>query len=305
MNTKETLYKNINLGILEERYPAFRKNLERNMVLIRKFGGLKNIVPFFKGKNVIIAGAGPSLEEVIPILYRIQGRADIEIISADMALKPLLSRGVRPGYVISCEVTPADFFSGENTGKTHLLAFSCMSSINLKKWKGNISFFNWMIDTPEFNMLWDMAGTGLGFLATGSIVITQGVSFALGCGINSLALVGNDLGFSRSYHTRGSITSLRNTQKIDRLSVLTAREMNYVRLKREFEIRRGNKLFHTSRQFLAAKVWLEDLFRKKNIPVYDCSEPGCSGKCVIKTDLGNYLERVNSLKKKRRKRRGR
>jgi hypothetical protein len=303
MNTKETLYKNINLGIIEERYPAFRRNLERNLVLIRGYGGLKSVIPFFRGKNVIVAGAGPSLEEAIPILNSVQGRADVEIISTDMALKPLLSNGVRPGYVISCETTPADFFSGEDTGKIHLLAFSCMSGINLRKWKGNISFFNWMIHTPEFNMLWEKAGTELGFLATGSIVTTQAVSFALGCSVNSLALTGNDLGFSRSYHSRGSITSLKNMHRADRLSVLTSREMNYVRQKREYEIKRGDKLFYTSSQFLAAKTWLEELFQKNNTPVYDCSEPGCSGKYVIKTDLKDFIEKIKPQKKKRGRRR--
>ncbi len=303
MNTKETLYRNINLGILEERYPAFKRNLEKNLFLIRRYGGLKRIIPFFEGKNVIIAGAGPSLEEVMPVLSRVQGRADMEIISADMALKPLLSCGVKPGYVISCETTPADFFSGVDTGKIHLLAFSCMSGINLRKWQGAVSFYNWMIDTPEFNMLWEMAGTGLGSLATGSIVTTQAVSFALGCGVNSLALVGNDLGFGMSYHARGSITRLRNTYQADRFSLLPAREMSYVRQKREYEIRRGEKLFYTHSQFLAAKIWLEELFQKNNTPVYDCSLPGCSGKYVIKTDLAGYLDEIKPLKKKRGRRR--
>ncbi len=305
MNTKETLYRNINLGILEERYPAFKRNLERNLARIKKYGGLKNVIPFFMNKNVIVAGAGPSLQEAIPLLSRIQGRADLEIISADMALKPLLAGGVRPGYVISCETTPADFFSCNDAGNIHLLAFSCMSSINLRKWKGNVSFFNWMIDTPEYNLLWEMAGTGLGFLATGSIITTQAVSFALGCGVKSLALAGNDLGFSKSYHTRGSINCERNMQRADRLTVHTAREMNYARLKREYEIRRGNRLFYTSSQFLAAKIWLEDLFQKNDTPVYDCSEPGCSGKYVIKASLEDYLEKVKPPKKKRGRRRER
>jgi hypothetical protein len=305
MNMKETLYRNINLGIIEERYPAFRRNLEKNLLLIKRYGGLESVIPFFRGKNVIVAGAGPSLHEAIPLLHGIQGRADMEIISADMALKPLLAHGVRPGYVISCETTPAGFFSGEDTGNIHLLAFSCMSSINLRKWKGNISFFNWMIDSPELNKLWEMAGTELGFLATGSIVTTQAVSFALGCDVKSVALVGNDLGFSKSYHSRGSITCVRNIEKSNRLSLLTAREMDYVRQKREYEIRRGERLFYTSSQFLAAKVWLEELFQKQDTPVYDCSEPGCSGRFVIKTGLKDYLEKVRPRKKKRGGRRER
>jgi hypothetical protein len=81
--------------------------------------------------------------------------------------------------------------------------------------------------------------------------------------------------------------------------------MDYVRQKREYEIRRGERLFYTSSQFLAAKVWLEELFQKQDTPVYDCSEPGCSGRFVIKTGLKDYLEKVRPRKKKRGGRRER
>ena len=42
------LFTKINEGILEERSRAFNINLEKNLVLIREFGGLKNIIPQFE-----------------------------------------------------------------------------------------------------------------------------------------------------------------------------------------------------------------------------------------------------------------
>ncbi len=55
MINKDDIYKNINEGILEERYRAFRKNLTRNLDYIKSCGGLAGVIPRFKGKNVIIA----------------------------------------------------------------------------------------------------------------------------------------------------------------------------------------------------------------------------------------------------------
>ena len=39
-----------------------------------------------------------------------------------------------------------DFFSEIDTENMHLLSFSCSSYSNIRKWKGKISFFNWMVD---------------------------------------------------------------------------------------------------------------------------------------------------------------
>ena len=44
----------------------------------------------------------------------------------------------------------------------------------------------------------------LGFAATGSIVTTQAISIALGCNIQSLMLLGNDMGFKTEYYVKGN-----------------------------------------------------------------------------------------------------
>ena len=142
---KNVLFNNINEGVLSERYQAFKRNLNKNRDYIGIFGGLKRIMPEFRSKNVIVVGAGPSLESELDLLKEYQNRREIVIISTDMALAPLVNRGIYPGYVISCETTPVDFFNSISTDRMHLLAFSCLSSANLRRWRGDISFYNWMI----------------------------------------------------------------------------------------------------------------------------------------------------------------
>ena len=65
------------------------------------------------------------------------------------------------------------------------------------------------------------------------------------------------------------------------------------RIKREFEIHRGDRLFYTNNQFLAAKEWLENLFKHITIPIYEANELGCSQQLVQKISLKKYLERFD------------
>jgi hypothetical protein len=294
------LFAKINEGILEEKYRAFNINLNKNLVLIRKFGGLKKIVSQLENKHVIIAGAGSSLGNDIEILKKYQYRDNLVIIATDMALFPLFNKDIFPKYVISCETTPVDYFSSIDSKKMHLLAFSCMSNTNLRKWQGSISFYNWLIHNELYDKLWDKASVELGFAATGSIVTTQAISIALGCNIQSLMLIGNDMGFKTEYYVKETVVYNKYLNYLSRFNSLEKMEFDKSRLRREFEIHRGNRLFYTNNQFLAAKEWLEDLFKHITIPIYEANELGCSEKSVQKTSLKKYLKRFDKRSARRR-----
>ena len=287
------LFSKINEGVLEERFRAFNINLNKNLALIRESGGLRHIVPHFENKHVIVAGAGASIGNEIELLKKYQHRDNLVIIAADMALLPLSERNIIPKYVISCETTPVDFFSPVETENMHLLAFSCISNTNLRKWHGTISFYNWLIHNELYDSLWEKAGTDLGFVATASTVTTQAVSLALGCSIQSLMILGNDMGFKTEYYTRGTIAYNKSFNNANRFNTPEKLESDISRSKREFEIRRGAQLYYTNRQFLASKEWLEDLFKKVRIPVYEANELGCSEQAVQKISLKKYLERFD------------
>jgi hypothetical protein len=203
-----------------------------------------------------------------------------------MSLRILVRRGVYPAYVFSCETMPADFFSGVGTEAMHLIAFSCMSHSNLKKWRGAVSFYNWMLFQNEYQELWDYAGNGLGSIATASIITTQAAAFALGAGVRSVLLAGNDLGFVDRFYARGTCVQDRRVASMDRLSNLESFEMDIARSRRQYSITRGKRQFYTNHQFLAAKMRLEELFSGSGVPVYDCSIPGCSEKSVRKIVAG-------------------
>lgn len=286
---REDLFNCINEGILEERYLAFKRNLEKNFPLIKKYGGLARIVPELSGRHIVIAGAGPSLDNNLKELKKYQFRREIILISADMALRPLVANGIFPRYVISCESTPSGFFNGLPTEGMHLLAFSCISASNLRKWNGDVSFYNWLLHNDMYNELWSMAGEDLGYAATGSIVTTQAVSIALGCGIKSLMLTGNDMGFYRSYYAGNTITHVKWLMRATRFNTPETMEGNAIRRARHYEINRENRKFYTNSQFLSARIWLDELFKKQKLPIYDSSVPGCSAQAVLKSDLKRYF----------------
>ncbi len=297
---RETLYSNLNQGILGERLGAFRRNLARNRDLIARHGGLERVVPLFSGKHAVVIAAGPSLEDALPALKKFQHRREVVYLAADMALAPLARAGVRPGFVISCETVPLPFFNTTDTSGMRLIAFSCMSSINLRRWKGDISFYNWMIHGEPYDALWREAGEGLGYVATGNIVTTQAVSLALGCGVASLIMVGNDLGFSRRYYARGTVPHVAGGLVADRFSTVESLDFNRLWRRRDYELKREGKSYYTSHQFLAAKYWLEDLFKGQKTPVFDAGVPGCSEKYVRHIGAGEYFARFETRNRRRR-----
>lgn len=294
MINQEDIFSQLNEGMLLERSRAFRNNLKKNLPLIKKWGGLRPIVDRFKGKHLLVIGSGPSLDQCYENLQKLRQRNDIIFIASDMALKPLCERGIYPQYVITCETTPTDFFSGINTENIHLLSFSCSSFSNIRKWEGGISFFNWMIDGDFYDELWRESGEDLGFVATGSIVTTQAVSMALGCGIASLLMVGNDLAFFDRFYASGAHPAEKKFFISGRLNTPASIDMNKGRYARDYQVKRESELFYTNNQFLAARLWLEKLFASAPYPVADCSRPGCSAGSVHKIGLNEYLAVFNN-----------
>lgn len=301
MVNTDKLYNDINTALIDERFEAIQGNIQRNLPFVREYGGLKQVVPLLKDKHVIVCGAGPSLDECLVELKKYQLRNELVILAVDMALKPLARAGISPAFVISCESTPVPFFRNVDTSKMHLLAFSGMSSINVRQWKGHMSFYNWMLHHEPFADLWKEAGEELGYVATASIVTTQAVSLALGCGIRSLVLAGNDMAFYSRYYCSGSIPVEQSFYRHSRVTPAEKGEYERIRRKKHYVVQRRDMTWFTDHQFLAAREWLEELFKKVRVPVYDCSIPGCSEKMVRKGSMGEILQELMPSRRKRRK----
>lgn len=301
LHDTQTLYRILNEGMLEERSEAFHRNLRKNLPIIKKHGGIAPVVASLRGKNICIAGAGPSLERAVGVLRKYQHRYELAVIAVDMALLPLLSHGIVPAYVISCETTPLDYFDTAESARIHLLAFSCMAPVNVRRWRGAISFFNWMIGGAPYDALWDKAGRELGAIATGNIVTTQALSLALGCAPESVFLTGNDLAFDRVYYTRGTVVHRTRMRNASRLFPIESADQETMRKCRDYEFHREGRKYYTSHQFYAAKTWIEELLSKTKIRVFDASDPGISGKYAAKVTPDEYFSRFERRPQRRKK----
>ncbi len=297
----QALYRKLNEGMLEERGGAFRRNIRKNLPIIKKHGGIARVVTSLRGKHICIFGAGPSLEKAVPSLRKYQHRHELAVIAVDMALLPLLSHGIVPAYVISCETTPLDYFDTAESAKIHLLAFSGMASVNVRRWRGPISFYNWMITGSPYDELWEQAGRELGAIATGNIVTTQALSLALGCAPESVFIAGNDLAFHRVYYTPGTAVHRTRVRTSTRLFTIETADQETMRKCRDYEFHREGHTYYTSHQFYAAKTWLEELLSKTRVRVFDSSEPGVSGKYAVKVSPEEYFSRFERRPQRRKK----
>ncbi len=300
---RKQIYSNLNDGILSERLYAFQSNIKRNRLLIQQYGGLSGVVDRFAQKHIIIAAAGHSLVQSFQLLKKIQNRDDVVIISVDMAYKALKHFGIDPHFAITCESTPRYFFSGCASQNSTLLAFSGSNPSTVRSWKGEVAFYNWLIREEPYQSLWNSAGTGLGYVATGSIVTTQALSLVMGLTPKSILLCGNDLGFYGPPYAPGASWYTHISPLISRFYTLETICRNAVWNARHYEINRGDTTYYTNNQFLGAKCWIEDLLAQTKFLVYDMSEPGLSGKFVEKIQPKRYEREVLASVRKKRKRR--
>ena len=92
-------------------------------------------------RPIFVAGAGPSLDELIPFMRRHAHK--LYILAVDAAFRPLLDSGIRPDAVVAVEsqcVSRRAFFGTKGSG-VPVIADLCARSANLRVSGGTVSFF--------------------------------------------------------------------------------------------------------------------------------------------------------------------
>jgi hypothetical protein len=94
--------------------PRWARNIFDNLAALP--GLAPRSLPRFSGP-VVVCGAGPSLEEALPLIEREKGRGGVAVVTCDTALGSLLAAGVQPDLVVCLE------------GQAHNLPdFTCIGS---------------------------------------------------------------------------------------------------------------------------------------------------------------------------------
>ena len=92
-------------------------------------------------RPIFVAGAGPSLDALIPFIRRYAHK--LYILAVDAAFRPLLDSGIRPDAVVAVEsqcVSRRAFFGTKGSG-VPIIADLCARSANLRVSGGTVSFF--------------------------------------------------------------------------------------------------------------------------------------------------------------------
>ena len=103
------------------------RHLYENAPLLARLPGIDLLDGLFRGSPAWLAGAGPDLARMAPLMARDKGR--IPIVCIDRALKPLLAAGVEPDLVVirDTSLTAKRSFSGLDRLENTLLACHALS----------------------------------------------------------------------------------------------------------------------------------------------------------------------------------
>jgi len=88
----------INAATLRRFGRLWVRNLSRNVRVAAGFSGVSSFAGSFAGMPAVVLAAGPSLDEVVPSLRAIKGRA--LVVCVDTALRTALAAGVEPDFIV-------------------------------------------------------------------------------------------------------------------------------------------------------------------------------------------------------------
>jgi len=165
-----------------------------NLPVIRREGDAAALDGRFTGRPAVVVGAGPTLDENLPVLAARQDR--VVIISVDTALRPLLAGGVRPHLVVA--VDPAELNAQHLAGLSGLddiwlAAEGSLHPSAFEAFAGRTFVFK-VSDHEPWPWLKTMGLDRGGLRAWGSVV-TSAFDLALRMGCDPIVFVGLDLSY--------------------------------------------------------------------------------------------------------------
>lgn len=95
----------VELSTLIRHAESMDTNAIRNQAANARAHGVKDFEGLLEGIPAIVVGAGPSLNEAIPHLKKVKGKACI--LSVSKALKKLLAEGIQPDFVLHLDMIRA------------------------------------------------------------------------------------------------------------------------------------------------------------------------------------------------------
>ncbi|MCD6326827.1 motility associated factor glycosyltransferase family protein [bacterium] len=196
----------INVNTLRFFSRIWLKNNLRNLPAIVKSPGVKSLFGRFPNKPAILVSAGPSLDNNIDELKRAKGKA--VLLCADTSLRPLLSRGIKPDFVLAIDAQPITYrhFAGLDVSGINLIGVTRLPPELIALFGDRV-----FLASDMNNIVWEQLEPyfeKLGLMGSGSTVAVLGFDLAREMACDPIIFVGQDFSYSygRAY-ADGTMTS--------------------------------------------------------------------------------------------------
>lgn len=194
-------------GTTSRHGEKFFHNRYDNLTLVPHCLGLDSLHNRFHKKPAIVVAAGPSLDESLPLLKKMEGNC--VLIAADSALGPLLRAGIEPDFVTTLDYQDLNFEKVSpylsRPAKGSLVAMIKASPLITKRFPAKHLFLAFPEDIPH---AWVMAALGVKVVVPSlSAVPHLSLGLALVLGADPIVFVGQDLAYTKagSDHAAGTV----------------------------------------------------------------------------------------------------
>ena len=223
----------VNISSSDNLINVMLDNFENNQKLEDE--PLDSIKEKFKNKDIIITGAGPSLDNSIRYLDKLQGRDDVIIVCVGKAAKKLISENIIPGFIVVIDAKKGTRWQTkeiENCGVPLIYlstaAHSLVSEYNGKRY---IAYQEGIRPSNEY-----AEKNGLVSYQSGGSVATFAIDMAIRMECKNVICVGLDMGYSgENTHAEGigrkiqDKKSMRKVKSVDGGMVYTSKTLDIYR----------------------------------------------------------------------------
>lgn len=227
----------------------------------------------FKGKNVIIVGAGPSLDKNVHLLKELP--QDYLVLAMGAVCRKLYNMGVSMDYIIITD--PKELSDGQIKGVENSDIPMILLSTATKGVTRNYHGRKFMLCQKGFEDAEQLAGEkGLMLFETGGSVATTAVDMCIRFQAARIVLIGQDLAFTGN---RNHAAGARDEGITDYDDMIMVEDVY------------GNPV-PTSRPFLMYREWIERRIAREDVgmPVIDATEGGAKIKGTEIKRLAEVLE---------------
>ncbi|HUW70076.1 MAG TPA: 6-hydroxymethylpterin diphosphokinase MptE-like protein [bacterium] len=199
----------INQATLERFGRLWVRNIARNIGIVAGLPGVSSLAGIFTGLPALVVAAGPSLDDVLPVLPDMAER--MVIVCVDTALRSVLRSGVRPDFIV---VVDPQYWNARHLDRCDMS--ESVLVVEAAVWPSVLRFQTRRTVVcssiyPLGRYIEKCLGQNKGSLGAGGSVATTAWDFARTLGCSPLYMAGLDLSFpGGKTHARASLFEQRS-----------------------------------------------------------------------------------------------